>query len=90
MLLTNAPITVHNTPSLLTQALCTCADVGRISESRECLCDKLDNRSNERYLPDNDDREMSRGKTSLDLGVGLVTGDSFDLRHIYRQWETNK
>jgi len=35
---------------------------------------------------------MSRGKTitTLDLGVDLITGDSFDVRHIYRQWETNK
>jgi len=33
---------------------------------------------------------MSRGKTSLDLRVDLITGESFDLRHIYRQWETNR
>ena len=35
---------------------------------------------------------MSRGKirTNLDLGVHIITGDSFDVRRIYRQWETNK
>ena len=35
---------------------------------------------------------MSRGKTrtTLDVGVDLITGDSFDVRHIYRKWETNK